>query len=391
MQQPPAPAMQPVQPGQPAPEPTPPPTPPPTDTADQAAKEEPKTTDESSTAQVGLGAQNPFRTSSFIWTLNASTQTLGVGQDYIGSEGEVVSMEFSFNPRFSFINSKTNWAWAGLNIPWSVELTNSDVTSKRQQVLFGDMQIQTAYNRTFYRGKEGLSFLGGPRFSVGLPTSLVSQNNGTYARTVLGLGLISNVPFHSGDAFNGVFFSAATNWQHLFSEANVPVYEDLRLPRQTGTGQTLQSDILSGIPFVRNQITASLSYWLTIVGDLSFGNTWGIQVPFRDEQIVTDCDVYIENEGCKSIMPSADASNATPATVFDVSLNYTVANLVQLGLGYNNTTSQLGPDGRRRSMFYSPDAQFYLSAFVFLDSIYSKVAPKQEPKKSALAASALGL
>lgn len=49
-----------------------------------------------------------------------------------------------------------------------------------------------------------------------------------------------------------------------------------------------------------------------------------------------------------------------------------VLDALALTAGYVNLANQIGPDGQRRSMFYSPNARFYLTATAFLDQIFDK-------------------
>jgi hypothetical protein len=363
-----------------------------TPSPDAVKKEDKKSATGGGAAQLGLGSPNPFRTSWFNWQTSASSKILAVGEDYIGTEDEVVSMDFSVTPRYSYINTRTDWGWIGLNIPWSVELTNSDSTTKQNQVMFGDLGIQTAYNRTLARSDKGLVVLAGPRASVLLPTSLASQFNGTKATTSFGLGGSSNIPLRSGDILSSVFVAGGLSWQHLFSDSTGPFAEDEIRPRQ-GSGaprgaQLIEQNYMpSGQLFNSDTLGANFSYWLTLVGDLSFGNSWGLQAPFRYAPTSNGCEVYVANKGCVSAPVNQQVSNV-PITVFDVSLSYTVASLVWVAVGYNNTARQLGDDGRRQSIFYSNEGStFYASASVFLDAIYSRVktavTEENEKKKNA--------
>ena len=49
-------------------------------------------------------------------------------------------------------------------------------------------------------------------------------------------------------------------------------------------------------------------------------------------------------------------------------------NLGRVDFGYTNSTNQIGENGRRRSVFNSPEAQFYMSLVANLDGIYDKAA-----------------
>ena len=46
-------------------------------------------------------------------------------------------------------------------------------------------------------------------------------------------------------------------------------------------------------------------------------------------------------------------------------------------------SAQLGPDGRRRSLLYSPDARFYAQLNIGLDQLYVDVATRRAPAARA--------
>jgi hypothetical protein len=70
-------------------------------------------------------------------------------------------------------------------------------------------------------------------------------------------------------------------------------------------------------------------------------------------------------------------------TGFDTSLSYPIFGVVDIGLGYYNETLGLAPDGTRRDIFYSPDAQFYLDIVANLDVIYEKASGRGEKATAA--------
>jgi hypothetical protein len=56
--------------------------------------------------------------------------------------------------------------------------------------------------------------------------------------------------------------------------------------------------------------------------------------------------------------------------LFAVDVTYLLGQSLILRAGYANLAGQLGADGQRQSIFYSPNARFGASAIVILDSIY---------------------
>jgi hypothetical protein len=64
-------------------------------------------------------------------------------------------------------------------------------------------------------------------------------------------------------------------------------------------------------------------------------------------------------------------------TYLDVSLTLAVKDVLRIALGYENVTRQLGEDGQRRSVFYSPEAKFYLAAELNLEKTYESAAGRR--------------
>ncbi|WP_437607019.1 hypothetical protein WMF20_39935 [Sorangium sp. So ce834] len=316
-----------------------------------------------------LGARdNALRTSRFGWTTSATTDVFGLGGELYGVDGERADMSFSLAPRYSFVSTKEHWAWVGTDVTLALELTDSDVPGEGA-VPLADLPLQAAYNYTFFQDGRGLLLLGGPRLAVLFPTSAASQHIGVYARTRLGLGALGNVPLLEGAWLNGAFFSAGGSWQHLFSQATTPAHGGAHRPRQDPSGEVLLDERLSGRFLERDRLSAGLSFWVNVWGDLSVGTTWGLGAGFRDSPSDGECVQTVT--GCVSVEPRGSSTATLAYTTFGVSLSYPAADIAWFELGYDNTASTVAEDGRRPSFFYSPGAQLYLTMTLFLDSLYA--------------------
>ncbi|WP_437658515.1 hypothetical protein [Sorangium sp. So ce1182] len=330
-----------------------------------------------------LGARdNALRTSRFSWTTHATTDTFGLDGGAFSEDNERAGMSFSLVPRYSFVSTERHWAWVGTDIALELPLTDSDIPGE-DAVTLADLPLQAAYTYTFFQDDKGLALLGGPRLSVALPTSSVSQDLGVYARTRLGLGVLANVPLLEGAWLNGVFFSAGGGWEHVFSQATTPVNGDLGRPGQGPSGEVSLDAQLSGRSLERDRLSAAMSFWVNVWGDLSLGTTWGLRAGLRDAPFHGGCvDTWT---GCAPVEePDGSSTAMLTYTTFGVSLSYPATDVAWFELGYDNTTSTLGQDGQRRSMFYSREAQLYLSMTLFLDSLYAiATAPSAEQRSAA--------
>jgi hypothetical protein len=86
------------------------------------------------------------------------------------------------------------------------------------------------------------------------------------------------------------------------------------------------------------------------------------------------------NQGCITAASDPTKTLYQPTTSFDLNLSYPILEVGALTVGYQNISRQIGENGQRRGMFYSPDAQFYVDLTANLDGIYSK-ATGHKPSK----------
>src|SRR6185295_11960094 len=94
------------------------------------------------------------------------------------------------------------------------------------------------------------------------------------------------------------------------------------------------------------------------------------------------CDIPLQT-GCVSVGNMPGANTILPTTTFEIALSYDVPdNLGRFDIGYTNESGQLGEDGKRRSVFYSPEAQFYLALVAYFDGIYDKTAKALQRKNT---------
>jgi hypothetical protein len=77
-------------------------------------------------------------------------------------------------------------------------------------------------------------------------------------------------------------------------------------------------------------------------------------------------------------VPETDGSptDYRVSTWLTTSLGYDVADELSVNLGYYNLANQIGPDGQRRSPFWSPSARVFLTLVGKLDAIYQRFVPQ---------------
>jgi hypothetical protein len=365
------------------PEPTPAPPPPPVLTWGNAPQAD-KT--------IPVGAPKPpskfaqmIAGSKFTWNHSATTKLLGVGSDYIGLEDQVYSWDFVLDPRFVFYDKGNDQVYAFAQLDWYVELTNSDTTTTQRELQFKDLQLGVGYNRKLWTSKDGeYATVLNPTFRFLLPTSSASRNEGKYLTTSLGAKVNQTVKIlgQKSDWFPNTLLSVGLSWGHLFAESYNPVNADLARPRQTATGSSFLSDQLSMSSFNQDQVKLSFVASVPIWKDLSFSNSWAVVIPVK-HQFSTRCVQIANDRACPP--PDSQATTGVPVTTFDISLAYELFGVGSVDIGYQNEAPQLGEDGQRRDMFYSPNALFYMDFVAYIDGIYekSREALEKRNKKTA--------
>lgn len=340
----------------------------------------------------------PWRGTTLTWNQAATTTILGVGRDNIGDEAESYSWLFKFEPNYYVLDLEKDKLRAFAEIGIITELTNSDLTADRNETLFQDMQLGLGYTRTIFEsgGSDAGEWLtsGSLTGRFVLPTSERSYEEGRYLTTALGLGAKQKVKLLGTKSLGlqNVTVGATGTWGHLFSRSYQPTNPDIdREVRGEGvggrsTGSSFDSDVLGLNAFSLNSLTAALTIDLNLIENLSLGAGFRIVGRFRHDfeegaGVSGGCDVAIENDPCVTAGRLEGRSLYQPLTTFDLSLTYPIYDVVGLTVGYNNETLWIGEDGQRRSIFYSPEAEFYLDIVANLDEIYTKVAGAVSPPK----------
>ncbi|WP_437614848.1 hypothetical protein WMF20_16685 [Sorangium sp. So ce834] len=336
-----------------------------------------------------------WRGSTFTWNQGGSTTLFGVGGEYIPAD-QVYGWDFTFRPNFYVLDRPKDKVSVSAEIGWVTELTNSDVTTTYREPQFKDIALNGRYSRELWesggadRGEYKTD--AAMRLRLILPTSPTSWNSGKYFTVSVGPQLIQKIKIlgAKADGLNHVTATLGVSYSHLFSDSYTPVREGLGRQRMTPSGEVAPDDQLTGTSLATDRLATSLQVDLPLYQDLSLGTSFALLSDFKHEfergcaETSTGCAPYEGSQGPTYV----------PQTAFDVSLNYPIFEVVDLTLGYNNTNLQLGLDGKRRSFFYSPPAQFYLDITANLDVIYSKVTgrgKKVEAPGTASAASRLQL
>lgn len=327
---------------------------------------------------------NPFSFTRFAWTHSGSTKIFNVGA--VSAEDDVYAMDFGLNIRYTFFSQPKTKLFVNVAGGVEVELTNSPTTLLKREPRLRDTSAGLGVTRRLFTSADketstSLQVVG----SALLPTSPVSRRQGRYLGTNLSAAIFhsQNLAGSDADWFQNVFVLGSIGWGHNFSRAYTPTSTELAVtqqPRQVNcNGEagclSTSSDQLGGFSLTHDTIRFGGGMFMSVYKDvLSLNNYWEISERYR--YVFADTCVNLPTtQGCEPTGRLANATIRGAVTTFDISFSYTLMdNLGRVDLGYTNTTNQIGEDGLRRSVFYSPDAQFYLSLSAYLDGIYDKAA-----------------
>ena len=306
-----------------------------------------------------------YHHSIFSWEHAVTTQTVGVG-DTPQSANPTYNMGFVAKTRYYFLDDTPRGKHFSVRLDGGLyrELTNSDSSTKRGEWTFSDTELASVYAQRF-RGPadtDGTLFEVRP-LTLSLPTSKASYAAGRYFAPGALVGVTNVAPLLRGKVQPEIssLVRLAVGYKRWFARATVPTNTSLERVRLAPDGRSLPSDSLSGSSLVRDQVdlSARLRFdfgkdvvWTT---DFAFSPAWKYPVQ-NDVQL---CGVVLT--GCTNVQVSPDDSRYLVQTAFNTEVSVRLAPSLSVELGYGNATGQLGPDGRRRGFFYSPDAIFYAS------------------------------
>jgi hypothetical protein len=315
------------------------------------------------------------------WDQSATAQTMGIGQDYL-SANPTYDMTFSLEPVVTLYDDDVNRVVLKGYVGLFHEFTNSDTTTKQGETSVtggtgaADARLYSEYARTLYQSGRVKTVFGVRLPVLDFPTSKTSLSAGK----ILGLGarlkLVQQFPIApSGAGFLETGTVAAVGgYGHVFTRAIVPVNPELQRVRLDTNGQAVAGDQLQGAPFAEHQVPIAIVTELALTERLSLstGFAWVLSWKYPLATGVNVCGVV--DTGCTPVQEPADPQRFGVITEFSVELGVSLFDELDVRAGYQNATLQIGPDGQRRSMFYSPDARFSLGLVTHLDALYLRAS-----------------
>lgn len=327
-----------------------------------------------------------WRGSGISWNHSVSATALGVGSDYISDDDQQYTQGLSatFNyfliePKDEKGNKRGYQFRVQTSLGFDVELTNSDTTTDKYEKQLRDMPVSFVFSKPLWKGANDASISLNLNGTFVLPLSPVSRGQGIYLGVSPRAGIFFNVPLRGKDAefLKSVFLGVGGSYTHRFSAAETPTNSNLRRLRTGPTGSLIVSDQLSGRSIDSNNVRGSAFAFFS--EKLFGGDFWAsvgvgatYQIVNQFESASNGCDVMIAT-GCTQAQRLDNPLTARVNADFGVSLSYFPNADWGVTVGYDNAAGQLGPDGKWRNPFHSPNAQFSASLVVSVDSLVERL------------------
>jgi hypothetical protein len=324
-----------------------------------------------------------YRDSIVSWEHNFSTETVGVGSD-VQSSNPTYTMGLAARGRYYVVDEERDKVFVLGSLGLYREFTNSDSTTQRGETSLSDGELALVYAPRVRGSGEGDATLLDLRGSLMLPTSKASWDSGRYFAPGVGVGVTQVTPILQG-RFKPDLSSIvrlAVNYQHWFARATVPTNPSLERVRLTPDGRSLPGDQLSGASLIRDQVTFAARFALAFGEVVGWSTDFGIQPAWKYDvqDQVQICGSVLT--GCSTVTVGEGDSRYLVTTQFNTELTLHFHRGFSFEVGYGNVANQIGPNGHRRGIFYSPDAGFYVSLSLIPHELVST------PERSAQASTA---
>lgn len=321
----------------------------------------------------------PWRGTTFTFEQSATTQTVGLGDDYI-SDNPVYELFFSFRPRYYFYDDGKHSFNVNMRFDLTQELTNSDSTTQQREAVFGNIGLNASYGVKLYKNDAGWSTTlnTGPRIT--LPADKYAYRSGQRLQLGWSLGGMQALPVAGQNKtwFPTASLNGAVEYRKMFNEATTSVNDDFERQRMDTGLRPLISDQLSPVAKVSDQLTITTGGSLDITSELHLTASylWILQWTHK----FSDATVDIVT-GPAPVGSVDDPQTFRVVPWFMASIDYDIIPELGMSLGYYNVTNQIGADGQRRNPLWSPDARVFLDLTANLDEIYKRLAGKSSSEK----------
>jgi hypothetical protein len=350
-----------------------------------AARAEETTSPDAGAAAIEEDAGAPKRVrwhdSTLLVYQRVTTVTVGVGADY-QSRNPFYDVLLYFRPRYYLWEQAPSSLSLRAELIGSHEFTNSDGTTDRGEYLLEDSVLSLVPEHAFGSGDDRtLVTVSIPRLV--LPTSKASFRSGKIVELGARVLVDQGVPLRvNQDLLPRGRVGVRAGYAYQLATGTVPDSDTVSRLRMNLDGVLVRNGQLGGAAFsehvgvLRGIVGADI-----YLDRLSFELELGVDPAYKRE--LAPAVVRNLQTGPFQGRSIADPQRFVVNTYLDASLTLSVKDLLRIALGYENVTRQLGEDGQRRSVLYSPEAKFYLAAELTLDRAYESVTGRRRTKAVA--------
>lgn len=330
-----------------------------------------------------------WRGTTFSWDHTVTTQTVGVGADY-QSRNPLYTWTFLLRPRYYVYEADNFETSIRADIGLATELTNSDDTTKEHEI---DTSGATSADWQFY-AVHSIKFTGaGPASEssdrpttsgfktsadvvlpeVILPTSKASRNNGTIMQLGVGFFPRQTVPLLGEDSafLRSMLLIGRARYRYLFTDSTVPTNEDIaQYTYSVGdNGISIPNSQLAGSAFARHQARLGFAAAFDLMKAVTLASVFEWRPSWKYRVGETECVDILT--GCAEPDPIEDPQTFGVTSMFALDMEIAPMEQGSISLTYANIGGQIGPNGERRNMFWSPSAVFAGTLTLYLDSLYT--------------------
>lgn len=312
----------------------------------------------------------PWRGSLFIFDQSMTTNTFSKGAQLTYQP----LYEWWLSPRVAYNFSKT--VRLTLRQDLFKEWTNVGETTYAREWRYTDTWLTLGWRPDLTSISKHLT--GAASFTLRPGISKESRISSQYFSVGPGIsaGYAFELAGEKAKAFKSLSVSGGLNYQHAFSKCTTPCAPDstnFGRPRMnTNNEPTLSQDVRSG-SLAGNQLLYSLNLGLDIVEhlDLSASMIWISQFAYRTS------DASIRGT---EISRASDDTRLRQLSWFFTQVTWGFMKEASLAAGYYNLNNVVGPDGKYRNPFWSPEARVFLDLYIHLDAIYEKMTSGEAKK-----------
>jgi len=299
--------------------------------------------------------------STAIWQQRATAQTLGIGGDFQSTD-PYYDWVFYLRPRYYVWENDTSSLSVRGQLAGSIELTNSDTTTRQREFELQDTILTLAPEHAFVKHGEYLTdlTLSLPRFV--LPTSRAGYESGKILQVGVRALFVQAFPLREGgDWLARGYLGFRGGYDYQFARSVVPESSTLDRVTTDLEGHLVTNDQLAGGALAEHSgVIHGIVHGDIFKDFIALESEFGLDPAYKFAlpAVTPVCNV---STGCVQPTDVSDPQRLATSTYLDVYLEVlTFEHSLKVSAGYENITAQLGPDGQRRGFFYSPDAKLYV-------------------------------